>query len=134
MNEEQKPAENQKIPKWQDTVAFFVFRSFDSGHIPILLVMAGGLLGLFIITRNLDSPDALLFAQGFFSGKLFGPLGWVLAVTEIPLCLWILKKSKELRERENSNLRKENEAARVRLKQMELPLEITEETVHTTNK
>ena len=116
--------DEKKLSGWQ-MVGLFALRIVDSGLAPWALVALFLLGGLYVLTRNLDSKDSLAFLARF--GTLHGLAwaGWIVAFIEIPICKWIINKTRRLRLNQLSQLQDQSEKAvgeLTRMKQAQLEL------------
>ena len=123
-NEVAEEHDEKKLSGWQ-MVGLFALRIVDSGLAPWALVALFLLGGLYVLTRNLDSKDSLAFLARF--GTLHGLAwaGWIVAFIEIPICKWIINKTRRLRLNQLSQLQDQSEKAvgeLTRMKQAQLEL------------
>lgn len=106
-------------------VGLFALRIVDSGLAP-WAVAALFVLGLaWIPIHNLNSKDTLEFLSKI--GTLHGVLwaGWFVAFIEIPICKWVINRTRRLRINQVSQLQDQSEKAvdeLVKLKQSQLEL------------
>lgn len=108
---------DEKIPSWGDGLAYFLIRITDSCHLAWALVAAFLLIVLFILTRNLESKDALQFLWSVGSREGLGWCGWFVALLEIPIARWIIQRLQSKDGKEIERLREENGRARKKLKE-----------------
>ncbi len=107
-------------------IALILLKLIDAGLAPWLLVALFVIGTEWSLTRHLNSPDTLIFLSKLLSRAGFTWFGWFVALVEVPLFAWTLRRQHRRHEQKERFL--ENDATKAREllkkhKQEELKLE-----------
>lgn len=82
--------------------------------------MFGGFLlcGWWLLTRNLASADALKLSEQILGSRSLAAFGWIVAIGELPIAIWIAHTAQRSSAREMERLTTENAKAREYLQTM----------------
>ena len=86
--EDDKP----KQADWKMGLVMVIFRLLDAGLAPWVMVCMFLLGAEWIGTRTLNSQDTLKFLSQLFGRTGFAWFGWIVALIEVPLFAWTLRR------------------------------------------